>query len=1236
MRKSLKLALIAVASMCAAGSMAACSSDPTPTPGPTPVTEISVKSVTVSQTEANIKVGQTYTIATTVLPEDATNKALTFASLRPTIATVDENGVIKGIAEGTSVVTVKSVDNPAANAQIIVTVTKSVVPVESVTLDVDTLEVLVGEQKELTATVLPENATDKTVSFSSLEEDVATVTSDGKVNGVAAGTTYVICSANDGSGKQDKVKVVVSESHVPVTSISIGSEKSITLEPGASQKIDVTVLPANATDKSLTFTSTDTNVALVDEEGNLTAKTEGSCSIVIQSVDNPSLIESLNVIVSTSVTHVTGVDISEESKTVEENAEPFQLTATVSPVDASNKSVTWTSSAPSIASVSANGLVTPIKAGEALITVTTADGGFYKSCLVSITKTEIESLTMSESSILFEVTSNPETDDKTHQLVATIAPSTATYKDVAWSSSNPSVASVDQNGLVTKGTVMGTATISAVHKNSGLVATCVVTVRAQAVTKIELNHTTLSFQLGFEDETGERQLSATVTPATAPNTAVKYESSNDNVVTVDALGKVTLVGYGTDGKATITCTSEQNPTVSASCEVTVAKANEYKLALPVQTSKAYASYLSNRGSKLNPLEEFEVKNKSYKVGDDNPINLTPRLAVYKDKTPVDQSNWAYPYDITIEKKVDASYVPATIGEAEVISARSCDLQFKADAIGNEYRVTIIPGGLTAAQKALDSAKAVYSLEVIDGFNVTNEFELSYLDDTRDGDPFDKQLETGDNKDISPNYETFKTAHNLDKDLHPTSLILQNDMVLTTENLPENFFYNAEAAATWSDNEKSKSLGSLRDRVFLYAKLHSTSDISLEGNYFSIDWSKIPVVRRPNGEAETPTNKVNSHSSFMRSYYGTTSVSDVNIIGNAHAAQTELQNYAQGGLIGFKFTGDCDSFIADNIVEHACYITFMSEAGYEQSSVASNGYYSNMKCFDNYNSFLYNWGGIMQIENSYFEGCGGPVMIQDHAGIDVSQGEPHDTLDTDHGTFTVHGFKPETTFIDCEFNNYVIGTEAWFVSFGASALSQTIKGFSDFITAADSTNHLTYLFDENKAGTTYTASATAGKDCMMNMIVLNKSSSAEGVTAVPADGEVKFIESGVTKDDFNYMNPTSMTALTPEEQQRFGKEAITYSAFRGVNNAGAPVIETAGGHCSFYASDPSHPETGSLTYMEMMAAANSAELAAAMGISQAQAAAAMGTLPTGCFNSNGHLTLYYNGMALVFETTTVGA
>ena len=1244
MKKFRKALLVSVATLAMTGGLVACKrNDKTPDEDqqdqPAEQT-VSVTGVSLDVESLDLHIGDTRTLVATVSPENATNKALRFTSTRATVATVSDAGVVTAVGEGTTIIVAQSVEDASKFAQVVVNVTKLHVPVSDLSVDKESIDLKVGGSSKITATVSPENATNKTVTFSSSKPAVATVDAEGNVSAVAEGTAYIFVVPEDAPAKQKMVVVNVSLEHIAVTDVEV-STSALTLTSGQQSQISASVAPNTATNKDLEYVSSNEAVATVSESGLITAVANGTASITVQSVDNPAKFATVTVTVSSAVVAVTGVDIAEPSVEIAINSTtPVALHATVNPSGASNPSVSWSTSDPSVVYVSQAGVLTPIGAGEADVTVTTADGGFTDTCHVTITKTEVESISMSIPQYLFEISSNPESDEKTHQLNAIITPSTATYKEVEWASSNPNVASVDQTGLVTRGNTTGVATISAVHKDSGKVATCVVTVQNKKVQQINLSHSAISFISNATGADAQRTLVPELLPADVPaaDQGIHWESSDTNVCTVSN-GVVTLVGYGETGQAVITATSVSNPSVYAQCSVTVALPNEYDIMMPAYPKKSYQSYLTNSGEKINELEEFAQMHKTYKVGDDNPVNLLPVLNVYKGTAKVDQSNWAFPFTINVTHKVGGA--AASSAEYEVVSDRTVDIQFKSAAIGNVYRVEVIPHGIDPDD--IEDATTVYEVEVIDGFNMTDEYDFLYLDDTHDGEEFEHH---GDIIDAgSPNYESFKRANGLDETKHYSTLILHKDMTMKREHIPSRLFYTMEDANNggWSDYEKTKSVGSLKDRVFFYRTMHSDQTgiehAKIEGNYFSIDWSGIPVVRRPDGETETPSNKVNSHAAFWRVYSGGASIENLNIIGNAHAAASDAQNYAMGGLIGFKYTGNTTGFSANNIIGHAIYITFMSEGGV--GSIAPEdmpeGHFTNMKCFDNYNSFIYNWGGHMIIENSYFEGCGGPVVIQDHTGVSTdpatfdtsTMSSNWDYIDMTFGQHIVNGYKPVTEFNDCDIRNYVIGTEAWFNAFGATALVTTIKKLSDKLGATDadpSDGALTFLFDENNAGTTYAAAAAANKDCMMNLIVLNKSGSAEATTAFPVDGEVIFRTNGVKRDDFNYLNPVSVDLTLPAEdlpaeQARFTGEAQVYGAFRGIQGMGLPIYETAGGHAAYAAASLEAFDSGTACNMEVFAASGGASVQAP---------------PAEMYNNvTDHVALYFNGMMLVFQAGHVG-
>jgi uncharacterized protein YjdB len=172
---------------------------------------------------------------------------------------------------------------------------------------------------------------------------------------------------------------------------------------------------------------------------------------------------------------VTGVTLSPTTVSVSTGSTTI-LTATVSPANATNKSVTWTSSNTSVAAVSSSGVVTGVAAGTATITVKTADGGFTATCAVTVT-----TATVPVTGVTVSPTTVSVSEGLTTTLTATVLPANATNKSVTWTSSNTSVATVSSSGVVT-GVAAGTATITVKTADGGFTATCAVTVTGGSVT----------------------------------------------------------------------------------------------------------------------------------------------------------------------------------------------------------------------------------------------------------------------------------------------------------------------------------------------------------------------------------------------------------------------------------------------------------------------------------------------------------------------------------------------------------------------------------------------------------------------------------------------------------------------------------------------------------------------------------------------------------------------------------
>lgn len=230
------------------------------------------------------------------------------------------------------------------------------------------------------------------------------------------------------------------------------------------------------------------------------------------------------------------------------------LVAIVSPDTALDKSLKWSSSDTSVATVDANGKVTGVKNGTVVITVTTTDGEFKATANVTVTSENIPvtGVTLNKATLALGT-------GKTETLKAIVAPAGATNSAVTWSSSDTNIATVDANGKVTA-KKEGTATITVTTKDGSKTAKCIVTVKNIAVTGVTLSKTTLSIVEGSTST-----LTATIKPTDATNKGVTWSSSDTNIATVDANGKVTAKSVGT---ATITVTTKDG-TKTAKCTVTV-------------------------------------------------------------------------------------------------------------------------------------------------------------------------------------------------------------------------------------------------------------------------------------------------------------------------------------------------------------------------------------------------------------------------------------------------------------------------------------------------------------------------------------------------------------------------------------------------------------------------------------------------------------------------------------------
>ena len=262
-----------------------------------------------------------------------------------------------------------------------------VVPVNGITLNKSNVELTEGETFQLEASVSPDNATDKTITWSSSDNSIASV-SNGLVSTLKAGTAVITAKAG---GFSANCTITVKAKVIPVSGITL-NKSSVELTEGETFQLEASVSPDNASDKTISWSSSDNSIATVSEglvstwkagEVVVSAKAgehTATCTFIVKAKQSQDQPDKPDVPVSGITLDKTEVELTE--------GESLRLVAIVTPDNATDKSIVWTSSDERIATV-VDGMVTTLKAGEAIIT---AQSGNYSAICKIIVKAKPDAL----------------------------------------------------------------------------------------------------------------------------------------------------------------------------------------------------------------------------------------------------------------------------------------------------------------------------------------------------------------------------------------------------------------------------------------------------------------------------------------------------------------------------------------------------------------------------------------------------------------------------------------------------------------------------------------------------------------------------------------------------------------------------------------------------------------------------------------------------------------------------
>jgi uncharacterized protein YjdB len=448
-----------------------------PTPGSitsdqVPQNGIRVTGITLNKLIVTMDTNKTTELYATVAPATAADKSIVWKSSDSDIVVVSQKGVLTSKEQGVANITATTIDG-GFTASCTVYVTR--IPVTAITLDKTNVSVDIGKAMILTATVTPENATNISVNWSSSNSNIASVDSNGIVIGKAAGEVTITAATVDGN-KTATCKVIVNAINivVPVTGMSLDNT-NVTLKTGNAIILEPKISPSNATNRQVTWTSSNISVATVDNQnGIITAKQSGTALITATSVDRGYKAYCTVTVTNSNDSYIPAVDIQLNTNVIQMiKGQNESLTATISPANAANKSITWSTDDSSVVYVDSYGKVTALKQGIAIVTAKTANGGLKDRCFIIVKDEEITDKTNFK--MRLNKTSIRVKEGKFEKL--TPIPGYMKNTTLVWTSSNDSIAYITEDGRVF-GENEGEAviTVTATTKDGIYSATCKVQV----------------------------------------------------------------------------------------------------------------------------------------------------------------------------------------------------------------------------------------------------------------------------------------------------------------------------------------------------------------------------------------------------------------------------------------------------------------------------------------------------------------------------------------------------------------------------------------------------------------------------------------------------------------------------------------------------------------------------------------------------------------------------------------
>ncbi len=547
-----------------------------------------IKKIEINKSLIEIKKGETEQLEVKIEPIEVEKEQITWRTVQPSIAEVDEKGKITGNEEGETLVIARSKNGKEAVSKVIVG--KSVTDIE---LDKD--EIRIDLSKERTAKVelkvKPEDASNKEVKVDTSDKKVAVVDSNGVIRGRENGEAELTFKAVNGVEK--KIKVIVETS---ATGIKLDKNYvQLDLSEKKQSPIKATIEPNTASNKEITYMSSNEEIATVDKNGNIVAKSNGTVNIIARSTNGKEAVCKVEIL-----TKATRIKMKEKLEIDLSSETEKELKIEVEPENASNKGIEVRSNNEEVVTIDGNGTVKAKKNGEATITATIVGTEISETCKVEV-KTSATGIKLSSKEVNIDLNGN-----KIIRITAKLEPETASEKIIEWKNSSSEVVEMKEieDGIELTGKKDGEAIITASIPGKDIKETAKISV-GTSPTLVQLDKTNISIEKGKTEI-----VKATVTPVTASNKTIKWTNSDIKVVEVKETEQGIEIKGKKYGEAIITAETINGNI--AQCKVKVSKTDISLDRSVVMLDNTYYNF-ADLEAKLTPNTTYKSNNITWKI-----------------------------------------------------------------------------------------------------------------------------------------------------------------------------------------------------------------------------------------------------------------------------------------------------------------------------------------------------------------------------------------------------------------------------------------------------------------------------------------------------------------------------------------------------------------------------------------------------------------------------------------------